>query len=558
MAMTDRSNAINAIVEGIPDVTITKPFELSDGVTKGCISVFIEGLTEAIQFTVEIYPQYPFKLHDSETIKFFNRDLLEYKHIMGDGSICIHTAHSPVLSQKLNYDIQSVKAWIKKYYIDKDSDTHYEHLIVPQKNFKDARFAYFFNEVDYQFSKNQFGYLHYSTMSRGFFHKENCTSSILQMFRNKDGKDLVDVKWNFQLKSLEKHIGLYIFIKDIPSKNQRWIFEKWDDFADLLPQDFLKFLHSVEERHKKSKGSHLPLLIGYNISEREIHWQAVMLEIGNFPIYGEKINQQWLSKLDKERAIDWAMTRNCSYKYFFGRGQLCEKLTQSKILMIGIGAIGSVVAKTLVRSGCTKLDFIDFDVKEPENVCRSEYSFATGLNNKTNDLINELFQISPFFDPLKGGYEFSEAFNFFLKSDLSDKQLKSEMEKYLNSYDIIIDCTADNDLLYILSQLNIISSLINLSISNHAKQLVCAIEQNRYEFVTTQFNGNILEFDIKDLHNPTGCWSPTFKASYNDINTLVQFAIKHINLKMGQEKHLRNFVLETEEINGFNIKLKEF
>ncbi|MFA7030370.1 MAG: ThiF family adenylyltransferase [Candidatus Cloacimonadaceae bacterium] len=556
--MKGRTTEINTIIGNIPDVTIIEPFELKDGLTKGCISVFVEGLTEAIQFFVEISEQYPFKWHDSETIKFFNSELLDYKHIMEDGSACIHTAHSPVLSKKLNYDIESVKAWIKKYYINRELDTHYEHLIVPKRKFKDACFAYFFNEVDYQFSKNQYGYLDYSTINMGHFHKDRCTSSIIQSFRNKDNKELVEAKWNFQIKSLEKHIGVYIFIENTPSKNQRWIFEKWGDFADILPPDFLKFLHFVEGQFRKNEGAHLPLMIGYKITESEIHWQAVMLEIGNFPIYGEKVNQQWVSQLDKERIIDWAMTRDCSYKYFFGRGKLCDRITESKILMIGVGAIGSIVAKTFVRTGCTKLDFIDFDVKEPENICRSEYSFTTGLNNKTDDLIFELFRISPFFEPIKGGYEFSETFNYFIKSNLSDNQLKSEIEKYLNSYDIIIDCTADNDLLYILSRLNITSSLINLSISNHAKHLICATEQNRYEFITTQFNGSVLEFDTEDLHNPTGCWSPTFKASYNDINTLVQFSIKHINLKMGQKKQLRNFVIETEDQNGFNIKLKEF
>ena len=408
------------------------------------------------------------------------------------------------------------------------------------------------------FRSSQFGYLDYSILSQGFFHKEKCSNAIIQKFYSGDRKELVDVKWNIQLKALEKHVGLFIFIKDIPSINQRWIYAKWEDFVDILPQEFLNFLHSVEDRQKKSIGTHLPLFIGYNISETEIHWQAIMLEIGNFPIFGQKANQQWISKLDEERAIDWAMTRNCSYKYFFGRGHLCEKITQSKILIIGIGAIGSILAKTFARSGCTKLDFVDFDVKEPENVSRSEYSFISGLNNKTNDLINEIFMISPFFEPSRGGYEFSEAFNYFLKSNLTDNHNKSEMEKILNSYDIVVDCSTDNDLLYILSQLNMTTSLINVSISNHAKQLVCATEQNRYEFVSTQFNGRVLEFDVEDLYNPTGCWSPTFKASYNDINTLVQFALKHINLKFKQERQLRNFVLETEEAGGFNINLKEF
>lgn len=556
--MSDRISEINTVIVSIPDVKLIKPFEQDKLDIKGCISVFVEGLEQPLNFDVSIHPQFPFKSHDTETIKFSNRELLEYKHIMGNGSICIHTAHSPVLSEKLAYDIVSVKAWIKKYYIGKDTDTHYEHLIIPQKAFKDNHFAYFFNEVDYVFHNNQFGFVDYSTISSGIFYAEKINSNIIQKFYDGNKKKLFDVKWNYQLKSLPTSVGLFVFLKEAPSKNLRWVFEEWKDFETILPQDFLKFLHSVETSHPKDKGKYLPLLVGYYISELEIHWQVIMLEIGNFPIYGEKVNKKWLTMIDGNRTIDWAMTRNCSYKYFFGRGRLNEKLTTGKILIIGIGAIGSIVAKTLARCGCTEVDFIDYDVKEPENVCRSEYSFHTGITNKTNDLINELCLISPFFKPVTGGYDYSEAFDFFIKSHLTDTTLKSEIEKRLNEYDVIFDCSADNDLLYVLSQLNINSTLLNLSISNHAKQIVCAAEQNRYEFIKTLFNGNVLKFDIDDLYNPTGCWNPTFKASYNDINALVQFAMKHINLRFEQDKALRNFVIETDDTDCLTIKLKEF
>lgn len=556
--MSQRVNEINIVIKGIPDVKIVKPFEQSKIDIEGCITVFVDGLEQPLEFNVTIHPQYPFKSHETETIKFSNDDLIEHKHIMQNGAICIHTAHTPVLSQKLIYDIESVKAWIKKYYINKDSDTHYEHLIVSQKAFKEKHFAYFFNEVDYTFHKNQFGFVDYSIMNNGVFHKENIQSSIFQSFLDKDRKKIVDVDWNFQLKNLPQSTALFVFLKDAPSKNQRWVFDDWEDFDTLLTQDFLKFLHSVEERLIKEKGKTLPLFVGYNISETEIHWQSIILEIGNFPIYGEKIDKQWLTKIEEDRSIHWAMTRNCSYKYFFGRGKLSERITESKILIIGIGAVGSILAKTLIRCGCRRLGFIEFDVKEPENVCRSEYSFFTGITNKTNDLINELCLISPFFEPVNGGYDYSEAFDFFIKSHLADTAIKAEMEKHLEEYDIIIDCSADNDLLYVLSQLQIKSTLLNLSISNHAKHLVCAAEQNRYDFIISQFAGNILEFDVDDLHNPTGCWSPTFKASYNDINVLVQAAIKQMNTKFEQEKTLRNFVIETDDTNCFNINIKEF
>ena len=132
--------------------------------------------------------------------------------------------------------------------------------------------------------------------------------------------------------------------------------------------------------------------------------------------------------------------------------------------MIGIGAVGSILAKTLVRSGCTELDVIDFDIKEPENVCRSEYPFITGITNKVDDLITNLLTISPFLKT-KNSYYFSELFEPFLKTNLINYELKGKMERYLCGYDIIIDCTADNDLLYIFSQLDISSEILNISIS---------------------------------------------------------------------------------------------
>lgn len=554
--MKDRVSEINTVIEDIPDVKLIKPFEQAEFNIKGQVSVFVEELEQALVFDVSIYPQYPFKYHDSETIKFSNKNLLNYKHVMDNGEICIHTAHSPVLSEKLNYDITSVKSWIRKYYISKDSDTHYEHLIIPQKTFKDSHFAFFFNEVEYAFSKNQYGFLDYSILSNGVFHKDKINSYIVQMFYDRNKKTLANVKWNFQLKALNKSVGLFIFLKDAPSKNQRWVFDHWSEFETVLPQDFLRFLHFVEENAQKEIGKYLPLFIGYDISEKEIHWQVIMLEIGNFPIHGKKLNQQWFTMIDHSQSINWAMTRNCSYNYFFGRGRLNEKLTNGKILIIGIGAVGSIVAKTLVRSGCTKVDFLDYDIKEPENVCRSEYSFYTGITNKTNDLVNELCLLSPFIETPKIGYELSEFFDFFLKSNLRDKSIKSEIEKWLDEYDMIFDCSADNDLIYVLSQLDINSTLLNLSITNHAKQLICANEQNRYEFICTQLD--ILKFDVDNLHNPTGCWSPTFKASYNDINTLVQFAIKHINSRFEKDKDLRNFVIETDDTDCLTVNLKEF
>lgn len=554
--MHTRVLQINSFLGNIPDVKLIEPFEQIEFDIKGRISVFIDGLLDPLVFDVVINPQYPFKRRDMETIKFFNADLLEFKHIMADGSVCIHTAHSPDLLKKLEYDIHSLKEWVTRYYINAQSDTHYEHLIVSPKAVHGSHFAFLFNEVEYTFKKNQFGFFRYSKLADGAYFTEKISSNIVKGFYDTSGNSITELQWNLQLKALPANEGVFIFLKDAPSDNERWTFGNWQEFERLMPQDFLEFLHLIERNG--SKGNLCPLLVGYGITDSEIHWQAIILEIGNFPIEGAKVNQKWITKIKADQSIDWAMTRNCSYKYFFGRGRLHEKLTHAKVLIIGIGAIGSILAKTLVRCGCIQVDFLDYDLKEPENVCRSEYSFFTGITNKTDDLTTELHLISPFFDPIFRGYEFSEGFDAFLKSHLDDKDARAEIENYINTYDVVFDCSADNDLLFVLSQLNIKAECINLSISNHARQLVCAVEQNRYDFVQTQFHGNVLKFDADDLHNPTGCWSPTFKASFNDINTLVQLAIKQINLKFSQDRPLRNFVIETEDTDTLAIQIREF
>ena len=111
--------------------------------------------------------------------------------------------------------------------------------------------------------------------------------------------------------------------------------------------------------------------------------------------------------------------------------------------------------------------------------------------------------------------------------------------------------------MYILSTLTLNCELINMSITNHARDLVCAFYPNIYQFVNNQFS-NILKNDADDLYEPTGCWSSTFKASYNDINVLVQMALKHINILYQREKPKNNFVVKTDDENLLSIKIEEY
>ena len=544
----------------IPFIKKISDLERRDYFICGKIEIAFEELEESLEFEVEIYPQYPLKSHDTETIKFINKNLIEYNHVMENGSICIHTSHDINLKEKLTKDFNSLKNWIIKYYINKNNDLNYEHIIVPESLRNDSYNSYLFTETDYEFKKGDFGEVNLSPLNTGSYKDKPIFNQIVQNFRFSSG-EIYECKWSERYRNLKSiHKGFFVFIETVPAHHNRFAFKNWVDLNNLLDQKFLLFLHNFEKNTKANhKGNTIPVFIGYKTIGSEIHWQVTILEIGEFPLIGvpEKIGGRktgrWKSELTNKE-ISWALSRNSSYKYFFGRGTLGKTIIDKKILILGIGAVGSIVATTLVRGGCKSIDLADYDIKEPENVCRSEYIFDFGINDKVKELSSILSSISPFVEIASFK---KDCFEDLIKVFHKEKEAKALFETALNEYDIIFDCTTDNDLMYILNSLDLNCDLINLSITNHAKDLVCTFYPNIYRFVINQYT-NVLDNDLEDLYNPTGCWSPTFKASYNDINVLVQMVIKHINLLYKQDKSKNNFILKTDSEKLFSIKIEEY
>ncbi|GAA4456483.1 ThiF family adenylyltransferase [Rurimicrobium arvi] len=551
--MDNRVEEIQQYIGNIDFVSIDTPFTVDDElIIKGQVVVTVNDEI-SLSFTVTILPEYPLKRYNTETITFSNPDLITYGHVMEKGSICIHTSHCVDLQRKLLIDFNSLRRWIKEYFIEGKKDTNYEHLILQPEKFKGRHYAYFFTEVDYQFQGCEYGFFEYIPIQSGKYYDAPVHNYVVQSFFSKNNKKLVECQWSDGVKNLShknKNSGLFIFINNPPATHGKFAFKNWEELETYVSKPFIKFLSEGQNANRKIAGNIIPLLVGYRITETEIHWQSILMEIGKFPIATEKVNQQWQGYF-LDAPINWGITKNCSYQYFFGRGRMDDKITKGKVLIIGVGAIGSMIATTLTRGGCKIIDMIDYDVKEPENVCRSEYRFNAGINNKVDELRQTLISISPF---INTGTINADFFNLYAKVMLKNHEASIDFKKALLQYDVIFDCSTDNDLMFVLDELQL-DNLITLSITNKARAVACATEPKSYSWMINQFE-QVLENDTEDLYNPTGCWSPTFKASYNDINTLIQHAIKHINLKFSQGLPLRNFVLDAQE--DFIIKLKEF
>lgn len=65
----------------------------------------------------------------------------------------------------------------------------------------------------------------------------------------------------------------------------------------------------------------------------------------------------------------------------------CERLAQSRVLLAGLGGVGSFTAEALARAGVGQLDIADFDVVAPSNLNRQLCALNSTLGEKKADVI---------------------------------------------------------------------------------------------------------------------------------------------------------------------------
>jgi len=551
--MTIRAETILQTVATFGNVSILENF--TEDQQKMMFSVRVVEGVASLNFNVEILALYPMQFHDTETIRFVNTNLLEYDHVNGDGSICVHTLHSTQLSQKLHLDFESLRHWIRKYYIAGEKDSHYEHIVVNPKSINDTETVFLFTDVDYSFTANEFGFFNYSYLATGLKQGEKIITNLIQSFQTKQNNN-TSCKWSKAYRKAEKQEGLFCFLKTPPVKNRRFAIENWKELEPFVHQGFIQFLFSTHQNliSREQKPSYIPLLLGYSINEREVYWQAVMIATESLPVTKNKVlnSHRYLGQF-QDQEMFWCQTRNCSYEYYFGRGKLHDQITTAKVLVIGLGAIGSIVAKSIVRGGVRDITLIDYDVKEPENVCRSEYSFHTGICNKAVELHGELVQVSPFVQ-----VHHSEVLMDVVKLWSNHQNIAKPFKDLFSKYNLIFDCTTDSDVASLLDRIDITSQVYCLSITNEAKELICAVKPNLYSWLAGIFE-KLNTSSSQELYQPTGCWSPTFRAGYTDIAVMVQWAIKQINTSFVRGKPVRNFVISAADCeNFFEPKLIQF
>lgn len=240
-----------------------------------------------------------------------------------------------------------------------------------------------------------------------------------------------------------------------------------------------------------------------------------------------------------EVPINWLFADIVDDKRFFGRGTFDKSLKDKKVAVIGAGAIGSLVATSLARGGVKHIGLWDGDVVEPGNLCRSIYTNRNVGRNKARELSNTLKTISPFCKVSAYSHDLYGNINY---------QSQEDVQKELNGYDVIIDCTASNELLHYLSYSMEDKVLLSICITNRSENLLCISNADGNPFeIRKAYLAKIVQDTRNYYIEGTGCYSPTFLATNSDIATLVNMAMRGINKDFENNKVPHTYIYSYDD-----------
>lgn len=405
------------------------------------------------------------------------------------------------------------------------------------------------NEL-FAFQENSSSYLKWKEVTQQagivFISKANPPSTVKYAthFSVIDNNYIHLYKWGIHLNSIkQKEKGIWLKLPQVPVFDPWQIPKTWGELRSICQQ------HNIDlDSHLKKffpeirDGKYHLLLLGFAIPKNygetsyQLHWQAIRLPIvsyGNFPIKGFRTNEfgYWHRDIHEiivdNAELQWAESSNWDAQEISSRAKMNDEVISQSILMIGGGALGSMIAESLVRSGVKKMTIIDADGLNAGNLVRHTLSMDEIDFNKASALAKKLNAISPHAEITY----VMEAFPG--KDDLQDR---------INSHDVIVDCTGSDEVLLHMDGFPWQGKKLFFSFSMGFKidRIFCFSDFGK-SFAYAKFRKLIdpwLEKQIeenKDYEFPRegiGCWHPIFPGRFEDVAIMSSIAVKQIEEKV--------------------------
>lgn len=374
------------------------------------------------------------------------------------------------------------------------------------------------------------------------FLMTNFEHIVVTQFCSPNGQTLLEQKWGDAIPSSDKKIIKGIWLRlNAPPVLPPWETPiTWGDLQRIFQQNQLALttLPTKMTSTLRDGQRHIALL-GYPIPRNmgeppcRMQWAAIWLphlSYGNQKTDGFRLNEIGYRRRDLAKVfynnakIDWLDADNWSTEHITSRGKLPASLTKRCICIIGTGALGSVISEMLVRAGVEEIVIIENDIVEIGNLVRHT-TLLTDLNQPKGQVVAQrLRAISPHVHVTFIATEFP--------------QLSPSETECVQRCDVVIDCTADDSVIYHLSKFDWQEPrlFVSLSLGFKAKRLYCYSTYNK-TFPHDAYRVAIGQWLLKerdemgDFEFPQegiGCWHPIFPARIDDVWMFASLAVKCI------------------------------
>ena len=370
------------------------------------------------------------------------------------------------------------------------------------------------------------------------------------------GRTVVQQEWGRDLDSRGNQSVVWVRSHSAPILEPYQLPASWGELRQALKEQSIDLDRLLRPLVLGSQ-NYTMLLIGFPIPERvggpnqRMHWLALRLPDQIFGLLsGFRNNERgkWLeykqSAIPDGAVLQWIRTENWHQDEISVRGRLREAAAHSPTLIIGAGAVGSVLSEMLARAGVRDLTLIDPDLLEVGNLVRHTLQVsdigrpkATGVADRLTDatLHTQISGVDEAFPP----------------GDAEDAER-------VRSAGVVIDTTGDDDAIAAMSRFPWGESKIFISVSLglHARRLFFFAVHGT-SFPGGEFTERLQpwlrlereDYDPYELpRDGPGCWHPRHPARIDDVWMMTAAAVKLIERAIGNPPTVSTFtVLEQQE-----------
>lgn len=381
-----------------------------------------------------------------------------------------------------------------------------------------------------------------SGRARVFNFKTNDKTWFVELLMGPKNEELVKIPWGQYIthhrgKSWD---GAWVRLQAMPTVKPYRFPETWGELKQAISErgESLRGILSSVTKHLRDGEIHF-VLIGFPIPEvvqgppTITHWIVLALPVlssGKAYANGFRANEQghfendMRTRFQSDKKLEYMPTANWHPDQIQNRGRFQEEMRSARVAVIGCGALGAPIAEMLVRGGVHQMTLFDGERMEIGNLTRHTLSIDDIGEWKAARLAQRLNSLNPH----------AVVASVPLKVTFTNE----EVSQRLLEHNLIIDCTANDELLHVLAGISFPHDVhfFSISIGFRAKRMFCFHAKNE-SFPVDGYFSEMSEWikaeqdDFKGEAFPRegiGCYHPVFPARCDDMWLWASIAVKAI------------------------------